>query len=197
MSDALLKTTSWWSLKTFWWHRCFQLRLFSCYDLEYPRWQRITSVSFLRIWLNIKKQYIDFSIVVVSHCTSKMVGHYLSHPFSVYGWVNSDSDECCVLQLSTQLQKNEFKKRARATIMAVHQNLVSSVCHKEHRTFNAPFTHGRAQVYISLVLTNILKIRKFPWIRKFTSEQLNERFTDQFVLLVFHEWGPICLKWPA
>ncbi len=34
----------------------FQLKRFSCYDLEYPRWQHITSISFLRILLNIKKQ---------------------------------------------------------------------------------------------------------------------------------------------
>ncbi len=70
---------------------------------------------------------IDFSIVVGSRFTSRMVGRHLSHPSSIYGWVNSNSDEHCVLKLSTQTNKNKrFNKRARADepviIMAVLQH---------------------------------------------------------------------------
>ncbi len=69
----------------------FQLRRFSCYDLEYPQRQHIISISLL------------------SHFTSRMVGLYLSRPSPIYGWVNSDIDERCVLQLSTNLPKKKRK----------------------------------------------------------------------------------------
>ncbi len=45
--------------------------------------------------------------------------------------------------------------------MAVHKNSVSSVCKKEHRTFYAPFTRGKEQVYIYFVPTNIWKYKHF------------------------------------
>ncbi len=48
-------------------------------------------------------------------------------------------------------------------------------------------------MYISFVPTNILKIQTFSWIQKFTSERLLEWFTQKFVLLLFHEWGPLSL----
>ncbi len=80
--------------------------------------------------------------------------------------------------------------------MAVHQNTVSSVCQKEHRTFYAPFTRGKEQVYISFVATNILKIRTFIlWILKFVRMALWTIYTNSFCSCFMNKahWAENCV----
>ncbi len=73
-------------------------------------------------------------------------------------------------------------------MMAVHQN---SVFQKEHRMFYALFTRVKEQVYISLVPTNILKIHFCQSENVHHNSFTNDLYT--FILLVFHEWGPMCV----
>ncbi len=70
---------------------------------NFTKYKKVVNIVYIYIYIYIAvTSNIDFSIVVGSRCTSMMVGCSLSHPSSIYGWVNSDSNERCVLQLSTQ-----------------------------------------------------------------------------------------------
>ncbi len=75
-------------------------------------------------------------------------------PSSIYGWVNGDSDE----QLLKLQKKYKILKEGKWTYNYNWQ-CIKIQCHqfakKKHRTFYAPFTRGREQVYIYFVPTNI------------------------------------------